>query len=161
LQASYGSGYSSARKLPDGSLYPYSDQLVDNRSLQVVVGVQIPLFSNFTTKNRITQSKLTVENSKYQLELSKRQLYKDIQQARNSAESALAKFKASQKAEDAQREAFSYMQQKFDLGLVNSVDYNTAKNNLTKVESDKVQAKYEFLFRINILNYYMGIPLQL
>ncbi|MFN8256884.1 MAG: TolC family protein [Bacteroidales bacterium] len=161
LQASYGSGYSSARTLPDGSLYPYTDQLVDNRSLQFVVGMQIPLFSNFTNKNNITQSKLTVENSKYQLELAKRQLFKDIQQARNSAESALARFKSSKKAEEAQLESFSYTQQKFNLGLVNSVDYNTAKIQLTKVQSDKVQAKYEFLFRVNILNFYMGMPFKL
>jgi outer membrane protein len=161
LQASYGSGYSSARTLLDGSPYPYGDQLIDNRSLSVVVGLQIPLFNNFIVKNNITQSKLSVDNSKYLLELSKRQLYKDIQQARNSAESALAKFGASQKAEEAQLESFSYTKQKFDLGLVNSVDYNTAKNQLTKVQSDKVQAKFEFLFRINILNYYMGIPFTL
>ena len=161
MQASYGSGYSSARTLPDGSAYSNSDQLIDNRSLSLVFGLQVPIFNNFSVKNRISQSKLSVENSKYQLELSKRQLFKDIQQARNSADAALARFKASQKAEEAQQESFSYTQQKFDLGLVNSVDYNTAKNQLTKVQSEKVQSKFEFLFRVNILNFYMGIPFKL
>ncbi len=165
LRGSYGTGYSSEGKYIDGSgnavAKPYGDQFVDNRSLAIVIGVQIPLFNKFTVKNSISQSRISVDNSKYQLDLSKRQLYKDIQQARNSAESALAKFGASQKAEEAQLESFSYTKQKFDLGLVNSVDYNTAKNQLTKVQSDKVQAKYDFLFRINILNYYMGIPFKM
>jgi outer membrane protein len=95
------------------------------------------------------------------LDLSKNQLLKDIQTARNSAEASLAKFKASRRAVEAQQESFSYTQQRFDLGLVNSVDYNTAKNLLTKTQSDMVQAKFEFIFRINILNYYQGIPFKL
>ncbi|MDF1548681.1 MAG: TolC family protein [Bacteroidales bacterium] len=161
LQGSYGSGYSSARTYPNGDIYPYSDQFVDNRSLSVSIGVSIPIFNNFSVKNRISQSKLGIENSKYQLDLAKNQLFKDIQSARNSAEAALAKFNASKKAVEAQQESFSYTQQKFDLGLVNSVDYNTAKNQLAKSQSDMVQAKFEFIFRINILNFYQGIPFKL
>lgn len=161
LQGSYGSGYSSARTYPNGDTYPYSDQFVDNRSLSISIGVSIPIFNNFSVKNRISQSKLNIENSKYQLDLAKNQLFKDIQSARNSAEAALAKFNASKKAVEAQQESFSYTQQKFDLGLVNSVDYNTAKNQLAKSQSDMVQAKFEFIFRINILNFYQGIPFKL
>jgi outer membrane protein len=188
VSASYGTGYSDARNKYDyvpgeprtigyvgtngdpvltESLntitkpYAFADQINDNRSFSFSIGVQIPIFNRFTTKTRISQSKLSVENSKYTLDLTKRQLYKDIQSARNSAESALAKFKASQKALTAQQESFSYTQQKFDLGLVNSVDYNTAKNLLTKTQSDMVQAKFDFIFRINILNFYQGIPIKL
>jgi outer membrane protein len=159
LSASYGSSYSS--QLNPGGIYPLSDQFSNNKRLQITLGVRIPIFNNFTTKNTITQSKLQVENSKYELELAKNQLYKDIQTARNSAEASLAKYNASKKAVEAQEESFSYTQQKFDLGLVNSVDYNTAKNQLTKSQSDMVQAKFEFIFRINILNFYQGIPFQL
>jgi outer membrane protein len=188
ISASYGTGYSDARNrmvygdsvpVPIGFVgssnenvfsmmrtsssanYSFWDQLNDNRSLSVAVGVQIPIFNRLSTKNRMTQARLNVENSKYMLEVTKNQLYKDIQSARNSAESSLVKFKASQKAVEAQQESFSYTQQRFDLGLVNSVDYNTAKNQLTKIQSDMVQAKYEFIFRINILNFYQGIPIKL
>lgn len=188
LQASYGTGYSSARSkystepgdiVPIGWVastnepvvrqgfntitnpYLYGDQFIDNRSLSFVIGVSIPIFNNLQTKTRVTNSKLAVENSKLQLDLAKNNLYKEIQQARNSSVAALAKFKASKKAVDAQRESFSYTKQKFDLGLVNSVDYNTAKNQLTKSESDMVQSKFDFIFRVNILNFYQGIPFQL
>jgi outer membrane protein len=157
LSASYGTYYASIYDPP----FTIGDQFSDNKSLTVTLGVRIPLFNNFTTKNSITQSKLQVENSKYELELAKNQLYKDIQTARNSAEASLAKYNASKKAVEAQEESFSYTQQKFDLGLVNSVDYNTAKNQLTKSQSDMVQAKFEFIFRINILNFYQGMPFQL
>ncbi len=157
LSASYGTYYASIYDPP----FAFGDQFSDNKSLTITVGVRIPLFNNLTTKNTITQSKLQVENSKYELELAKNQLYKDIQTARNSAEASLAKYNASKKAVEAQEESFSYTQQKFDLGLVNSVDYNTAKNQLTKSQSDMVQSKFEFIFRINILNFYRGIPFQL
>ncbi|OQY00978.1 MAG: hypothetical protein B6I20_08170 [Bacteroidetes bacterium 4572_117] len=188
LQASYGTGYSSARskysqQLGDDVLlgwvgasgedvythgisnvetpYSFGDQFIDNRSLSLIIGINIPIFNNLQVKTRISNSKLTVENSKYQLELAKNNLYKEIQQSRNSSVAALATFKASKKAVDAQQESFSYTKQKFDLGLVNSVDYNTAKNQLTKSESDMVRAKYDFIFRVNILNFYQGIPFKL
>ncbi len=187
-QASYGTGYSSARtKLSSlqgddvqigwvGSTlnpvytqsfntvsnpYNFGDQLDDNRSLSLRIGINIPIFNNLYVKTSVTNSTLNLENSKHQLQLAKNNLYKEIQQARNSSIAALATFKASKKAVDAQQESFSYTKQKFDLGLVNSVDYNTAKNQLTKSESDMVQAKYDFVFRVNILNFYQGIPFQL
>lgn len=188
LSASYGTGYSDARSRTSyemgdpreigyvgssgelvyapglnaiTSTYPFADQLNDNRNFSLVIGVQIPIFNRLSVKTRISQSKLTLENSRYLLDLTRNQLFKDIQTARNSAESALARFKSSQKALEAQQESFSYTQQRFDLGLVNSVDYNTAKNLLTRTQSEMVQAKYEFVFRINILNYYQGIPFKL
>jgi len=72
---------------------------------------------------------------------------------------ALKKYKASKKSLQASEEAFRYTQQKFDLGLLNSVDYNLAKNHLTKVQSDVLQAKYEFMFKSNILQFYRGTPM--
>jgi outer membrane protein len=162
LSASYGSYYSNRSTNPlTNEIYPFSDQFSNNRNLAITLGIRIPIFNNFNVKNNITQSRLNVENSEYQLQLAKNQLFKDIQSARNSAEAALAKYDASKKAVEAQHESFSYTQQRFDLGLVNSVDYNTAKNLLTKTQSDMVQAKFEFIFRINILNYYQGIPFKL
>jgi len=166
LQTSYGSGYSSAATKFDSVTtapiqYNYGDQFNDNRSFSFTIGLNIPIFNNLQVKTRIINSKINVENSKYQLQLAKNNLYKDIQQARNSAYASLAKYKASKKAVEAQKESFSYTQQKFNLGLVNSVDYNTAKNQLTKSESDMIQSKFDFVFRINILNFYRGMPFEL
>ena len=59
------------------------------------------------------------------------------------------------------KEAFRYSEEKFSVGLVNAVDYNTAKTKLAKAESDLLQAKYEFIFRTKILDFYRGLPLTL
>ena len=62
---------------------------------------------------------------------------------------------------DALKESFKYTQQRFDVGMINSLDYNTAKNNLVKAESNLLQAKYEYVFKIKVLDYYQGKPISL
>ena len=56
-------------------------------------------------------------------------------------------------------EAFSYSQQKYDLGLISSYDYLQAKNNLAKAKADLLQAKFDYIFRLKILDFYQGKPL--
>ena len=58
------------------------------------------------------------------------------------------------------KEAFRYTEQKFNVGLVNSVDYNTSKNQLTQAQSELLQAKYEYVFYINVLEFYKGKPIE-
>ena len=58
-------------------------------------------------------------------------------------------------------EAFRYSEEKYNVGIVNAVEYNTAKTNLAKAESDLLQAKYEFIFRTKILDFYRGLPITL
>jgi len=59
------------------------------------------------------------------------------------------------------QEAFRYVEEKFNVGMVNSVDYNLQKNQLTSAQSQLLQAKYEYIFRTNILDFYNGIPIEL
>jgi len=58
-------------------------------------------------------------------------------------------------------ESFKYTEKKFEVGLVNTVDYNVSKNQLTSTQSDLLQAKYDFIFKTNVLNFYQGIPITL
>ncbi len=161
LSASYGSYYSSRSFNPLGEEYSFNDQLSNNLNFVISLNVRIPIFNKFRVRNDIAQSRIALENSKYQLDITKNNLYKDIQKAQNAAQTALARFNASKKAEEAQSEAFEHTKQRFNLGLVNSVEYNTAKNNFIKSESEMIQAKYDFIFRINILKFYQGIPFEL
>lgn len=161
LSASYGSYYSSRSVNPKGGDYLFGDQFSNNLNLVISLNVNIPIFNGLTVKNNISQSKIALENSKYQLDIVKNNLYKDIQKANSAAQSALAKYNASRKSVESQREAFEHAKQKFNLGLISSVDYNIAKNRLIKSELNMIQSKYDFIFRINILNFYQGIPFEL
>ena len=82
-------------------------------------------------------------------------------QAYADAAAALKKYAASQKAVKSMEESFRYTEQKFDVGLVTSVDYNASKNQLLKAQSDLAQSKYEYIFKTKVLDFYRGIPLSL
>ena len=90
---------------------------------------------------------------------AKNNLRKIIEQAQNDARSAQKKYIASKKSVAYQKESFQYTQNKYDLQLVNSYDYNNAKNTLFTAETDLLQSKYDYLFKTKMLDFYMGKPL--
>ena len=104
---------------------------------------------------------MNVENYQYQLEATKKQLYKNIQQAYTDAVASLKKFNVSIKAVASTEESFRYTEQKFNVGMVTSVDYNAAKTQLLSAQSGMSQAKYEYVFKTKVLDFYKGIPLNL
>jgi outer membrane protein len=171
LGYSYGSMYSDDNKQPigiDSSSFPptyimgdytFKEQFRDFGSTTISASISVPIFNGLMNYNSISNSKLAVANSRLALENARNILYKDIQQAYADALASLNKYNASEKSLEAQKESFKYTQQKFEVGLVTTVDFNTAKNTLARTESDLLQAKYDYLFRINILNFYRGMPI--
>ena len=141
--------------------YPFTDQFSDNASTVISFSLNVPILNGWFVNNAVSNSKLNVLNEIYELENTEKDLYKEIQQAYADALGARKKYVASTKALQAMRESFNYTEQKYEVGLVNGFDYNAAKNQLTRTESDLLQAKYDYIFRIKILDYYRGIPLSL
>lgn len=141
--------------------YPFSNQMKDNLYKTISLNLTIPIFNNLQVLTGVRNSKLNVLSNQYTLESTKNQLYKEIQQAHADAVAALKKYKASEKSLAASQESFRYTQQKFDVGLVTTVDFNLAKTQLARVQSDLLQAKYEYLFKSNVLQFYRGKPIQL
>ncbi len=167
---SISSGYSSIRKQiiridpvegPISGKYPFGDQVNDNLSYGVGFTLSIPILNNWQVNKNISNSKLTIENSQFALEDSKKQLYKNIQQAFADAVAALKKYGASIKAVTSMEESFRYTEQKFNVGMVTPVDYNAAKSQLLNAQSEMTQAKYEFIFKTKVLDFYKGLPLSL
>lgn len=138
------------------SSYPYLDQVSDNASHFVYVALRIPIFNNWNTMSGVSRSKILVNDSRLNLDLQKQNLYKSIQQARTQAEAAAERFKANTQAVESMEEAFRYTDQKYQVGLVDILEYKTAKNSLNKAKSDALQAKYECIFRLKILDFYRG-----
>lgn len=193
LSASYGSGYSSARKDIDeiipanpmligyginsttGDMFdvyqygfdytyknrPFSDQIKDNASASLSLGLSIPIFNGWQIRSSINTSKINYDISKYSLELTKKNLLREIQQAYADASAAQKKYIATEKALNSMKESFRYTQKRFDIGLVTSLEYNTAKNQLNQTESELLRSKYEFIFKQKILDFYRGIPISI
>ena len=141
--------------------YPFSEQVNDNINWGLGLSLNIPILNGWQVNKNIENSKLGIENSRYVLEASKKQLYKNIQQAYTDAVAALKKYNASIKAVSSTEESFRYIEQKFNVGMVTPVDYNAGKTQLLNAQSDMSQAKYEFLFKTKVLDFYKGLPLKL
>ena len=144
-----------------GNKISFSDQLKNNDHYSVGLNLNIPIFSKFQAHTDVANAKLQVTTQQLELQSVKNTLRKDIEQAYTNALAALKKYMASNKAVESMQEAFRYTEEKFNVGMVNSVEYNQAKNNLTKAKSDLAQAKYDYIFRTKILDFYNGIPIEL
>ena len=146
---------------PTLGAYPFVDQMVDNRAAGVGLGLSVPIFNGWQVNTSIANARIALESSQLELQSKKLMLYASIQQAHADAFAALKKFRASEQALVSMAESFKYTEKKFEVGLVNTVDYNTSKNQLTSTQSDLLQAKYDFIFRVKILNFYRGEPITL
>jgi outer membrane protein len=154
-------GFDPATNSPLYGEYSFIDQFKDNRNRVLGFTLSVPILNGWQINKNISNSKINIENNRYVLDEAKKQLYKSIQQAYANASAALKKFAASQKAVTSMEEAFRYSEQRFAVGLVTPVDYNASKNFLLKAQSDLVQAKYEYVFKTKVLDFYRGIPLSL
>ncbi len=139
----------------------FNNQLNDNQSKSLSLSLSIPLFNNWQANYAISSAKINALNSKYAYELAEQQLQKEIQQAYTDATASFKKYVAAKKSVTASQESFKYIQQKFDVGMVTSVDFNLAKNNMAKARSELIKAKYEYIFRMKILDFYRGVPIKL
>ncbi len=159
LNHNLGTRYTFINGQPE--LQSFRDQLKNNKSYGLGVSLNIPVLNGWQTNRNIANAKLAVENNEYQLEGTKKQLYKDIQQAYTDAVAALKKYTASLKAVSSSEESFRYTEQKFNVGMIAPVDYNASKTQLLNAQLDASQAKYEFIFKIKVLDFYKGLPLNL
>jgi len=170
LNASYSSGsqfyFTDVYTYPGGvkTLFvedPFMTQIRNNASKSIGFDLTIPIFNGWRVKNNISKAKVSLNNAQLALANEKNVLFKDIQQAYTDAIAAQKKYNASQKNLAALNEAFRYSEQKFNIGMVTSVEYTTAKTKLSKAETDLLQAKYELIFKTKILEFYKGVPLSL
>jgi outer membrane protein len=152
---------SSPLEIPQFGKYPFFDQMGDNRYTGVGLGLSIPIFNGWQVNTSIANARIMHENAKLELQNQKLILYATIQQAYADAVASLKRYTATKQALVSMEESFKYTEKKFEVGLVNTVDYNVSKNQLTSTQSDLLQAKYDFIFKTNVLNFYQGIPITL
>ncbi len=166
LNGQWFTGYSDARqRLNTETLeledVPFWDQVDGNRSASVSMGLNIPIFNRWMVNTNISNARLGVLSNELSLETTRMDLYKNIQQAYADAVAARKKHLATEEALISMEESFKYTEQKFEVGLVNTVEYNTEKNRLTATQSDLLQSKYDYIFKMKILDFYRGIPITL
>ena len=140
---------------------PFSSQWKQNFNKYLQFSLNIPLFNRFETRNRIKSARIQHDALSWQLEESKKTLYKEIQQAYYNAVASEAKYKSSQTATEAAEVAFQLMSEKYANGKASATEYNEMRTSWMKALSDYIQARYDYLFRCKILEFYKGVPLEL
>jgi outer membrane protein len=139
----------------------FSNQFKDNINKSLGFTLNIPLYNGLQTHTAIKNAKLNALNARFSKELTEQTLFKNIAQAHANAKAALNKYSASKLSVEAAEESFKYAQQKFNAGVISAMDFSTSKNRLFAAESNLLQAKYDYVFKLKVLDYYQGKPLEL
>jgi outer membrane protein len=137
---------------------PYSafNQLSDNFNQNLGLSIQIPIFNRFNTRSTVRKAELNFQNAQLNTQISKNNLSKTIIQAVLDLQSADKQYQSATQTFEANKDALNVTKQRYDVGLVNSLDYNTAVTNYNKSQTDMIQARYSVIFRSKIIDYYVG-----
>ena len=153
LSGGLGTNYYTTSGFPaDG----FGTQLKNNFSQYIGLSLNVPIFNRFQTRNNIRTARIEQETQQLQLDNTKKTLYKEIQQVYYNALNAQSKEASSQQAVQSSKDAFTLMQAKYENGKATITEFNEAKNNYMKAESDLVQARYEDLYQHALLDFYRG-----
>ena len=155
LSGGYGTGVYSADQ------DKFWAQMRHNSREYVGVSLNVPIFNRRATRNNIRTAQIAVRSQQLAVTEAERELRKLIEQAWYNADASYAKYRSAEAASASARVAFAYEEQKAEAGRSTVFDFNDAKTRMEKAESDAVQAKYEFVFRSKILDFYRGKPLKL
>lgn len=188
LQGSLGTGYSNGRqrlldRKPDGTNVPigfvqntnqvvvtpnflttfektpFKDQINENFNQSFGFGLNIPLFNGYSARSSIRRAKINYQNAEINEQLAKNNLNKTINQAVLDLRAAEKRYNSALYAFESTKDAFHVIEQRYNVGLVNSLDYNQAQTNLNKAQFDQIQAKYDLIFRSKVIDYYLGNPI--
>lgn len=158
--ASYSNGYYHYYT-GDVASPSFSDQLSQNGRKTIGFSLSIPLFNRFQVRNSVRSTRIGIHNQELMMESAKKSLYKEIQQAYYNATAAQEKYIASGKSVKASEEAFRYAEDKYNAGKSTVFEFNEAKTKYAKSLVEEAQAKFNFILRAKILDFYNGTPIQL
>jgi outer membrane protein len=139
---------------------PFFDQIDRNKGSSFGLSLRIPVLNGFRASNNVKRAKVQYDKQKTRLGEEELILERIIHQIYADAIGALKLYEATQKSLDAQKEAFRYSQEKFNVGVMNSFDFSQTKNRLVGADSNFLTAKYDFIFKVKLLEFYYGIPVE-
>ncbi len=152
---------SSETDIKDSPRKSYGSQLGDNFGQGIGINLSIPIFEGFRNQIGVQRQKLNVESQMLTLDREKQTLKSDVQNAIASAKAARKQFQAAQKSYDAQKAAYDAVDKRIQIGNANSFELTIAKNNMDTAQGDLTVAKYDYLFRLKIVEFYEGKKLSL
>ncbi|MBO9586894.1 MAG: TolC family protein [Flavobacterium sp.] len=142
-----------------GNARPILDQFSDNKGQSFGLQLSVPIFNGFSVRNNVERNKVSLEKSKIDLEQKSLDLQRNVYTAFTNAKGALNTYEAATVTLEARQQAYNYAKEKYDVGLMNSFDFTQAQTLLTNAQSEVIRTKYDYIFKIKILEFYFGIPI--
>ncbi|OXB04145.1 transporter [Flavobacterium plurextorum] len=138
---------------------PIFDQFSKNKGHNFGFQLNVPIFNGFATRNNVERNKVTLEKSKIDLEQKSLDLQRNVYTAFTDAKGALNTYESTVVTLEARQQAYNYAKEKYDVGLMNSFDFTQAQTLLTNAQSNVIRSKYDYMFKIKIIEFYFGIPI--
>lgn len=157
LGAGMSSNYSSIAR----DFLSYSEQIEQNFGQYAQVNLRIPIYSNHRNRVGLDRARLATLNQDVANKQAKNLLKTNVQRSIADARAAKESFAAAQRSEEAAQAAYDNAQRRFDLGAINSLEFTTASNNLNQAKVTLIQAKYQYLFNLKVVDFYMGKTLEI
>ena len=158
----YNTRYSDQTRNPiTGEKIGFKDQLWMNDGISYGAQLNIPIFNGFSVRNNIKRSQIDLDKARIQLEQDKLALETNVNQAYVDVKNSAKAYESAQKTLEARSLAYQYSKERFDVGLMNAFDFSQAQSRVDNAEAEVIRTKYDYIFRIKLLEFYFGIPIQL
>jgi outer membrane protein len=142
-----------------GNLIALKDQLWLNDGVSFGAQLSLPIFNGFSVKNNIKRSKINLRKTELQFIQDKLTLESNINQAYADVKGSLKAYEAAQKTLEARSLAFEYTKQRFEVGLLDAFNFSQSQSRLDNAQANLISSKYNYIFRLKVLEFYFGIPL--
>lgn len=136
-----------------------ADQFVDNKGHQFGLQLTIPILNGFSTRNATKRAKIAFQRAQTNLDQENLTLERNVFQAFTDAKAALKTYEAAVTAVEARGEAFKYATERFNVGLMNSFDLSQAQTLFVNAQAELSRAKYDYIFKVKVVEFYFGIPI--
>lgn len=143
----------------ESQILTFNEQLYLLDGTAVGLQLSVPIFNGFSTRSNVKRAKLNVKRNELLLKQSELDLERNVFQAYNDAINAQKAYMAAQKTVNSRKQSYEFSKERYEVGLMNSFDYMQARTNYENAEADLIRAKYDYIFRTKILEFYFGIPL--
>lgn len=135
------------------------EQFDTNKGHSFGLQLNVPILNGMSVRNNVERSKVALERSKIAYSQAELDLERNVYTAFTDAKGALKAYEAAVAAAEAREEAFKYAKERYAVGLMNAFDFNQAQTLFVNSQSDVVRAKYDYIFRVKVVEFYFGIPI--
>ncbi|KAB1156215.1 TolC family protein [Flavobacterium luteum] len=147
------------RSLILGKPLPFFDQFSENKGHNFGFQLNVPVLNGFSVKNSVARSKINLEKSKIALSQSELDLERNVYTAFTDAKGALNSYESAISALEARQESFNYAKERYAVGLMNVFDLEQAQTLFSNSQSEIIRTKYDYIFKVKVLEFYFGIPI--